>query len=409
MNFYYHPSLLDKLKIQFNGIDRVTRNFSANSQDMFVLSVLNGKENGTYLEIGASVPIDGNNTYILENQFGWKGASVEYLEGYVNEFRGVRTNPVYHQNALTTDYDQLLTENGLGPIIDYLSCDIEPQEHTFAALQKIPHDKYRFRVITFEHDHYNGGEGPRVREESRKYLADLGYELVVADASDEGNKIEDWWVAPELVDRDVIDRLKEAGTYNHHESVYKLKVPFEHKIFGWFSYDYIYRDMVSQADDDSLFVEIGSFKGKSTAFMTVEIANSGKNIRFECIDPMKLMGHYAESAKNENEKEIFAGYSEEEFHARLASVSKFYKLHAMTSEEAVNLYEDGSIDFLMVDGDHSYEGVKKDIELFLPKMRSGGLIAGDDAFAEDVVRAVQDIAGHLNPEFNGIHFFISIP
>jgi hypothetical protein len=63
----------------------------------------------------------------------------------------------------------------------------------------------------------------------------------------------------------------------------------------------------------------------------------------------------------------------------------------------------------MVDGDHSYEGVKKDIELFLPKMRSGGLIAGDDAFAEDVVRAVQDIAGHLNPEFNGIHFFISIP
>lgn len=182
---------------------------------------------------------------------------------------------------------------------------------------------------------------------------------------------------------------------------------FYENIPGWFSYDYIYKDMVEQAEGDCLFVEIGSFRGRSTAFLAVEIANSGKNIRLECIDPMKLLGHYAESAVEKPEE--FAGYSAPKFHERLASVKDHYKLHEMTSDEAVNLFEDGTIDFIMIDGDHSYEGVKKDLINFLPKMRSGGLVTGDDAFVPEIMQAVQEVAGHLDPQTNGVHFFISIP
>jgi len=179
---------------------------------------------------------------------------------------------------------------------------------------------------------------------------------------------------------------------------------FYQNIPGWFSYDYVYKDMVEQADDDSLFVEIGSYKGKSAAYMTVEIANSGKNIKFECIDPMELMGHYLAIPQEEKD-----GYSAEDFHKRLESVKDYYHLNQMTSAKAVELYEDGSIDFLLIDGDHSYECVKEDITLFLPKMRSGGLIVGDDAYTADIQRALADAAGHLNPTNNGMHFFISIP
>jgi predicted O-methyltransferase YrrM len=102
-------------------------------------------------------------------------------------------------------------------------------------------------------------------------------------------------------------------------------------------------------------------------------------------------------------------YSEKDFHKRLESVKDYYKLHKMTSDDAVNLYKDGSIDFLMIDGDHSYEAVKKDIENYLPKMRSGGIIVGDDAYEADIQRALADAAGHLNPVNTGIHFFILIP
>lgn len=36
------------------------------------------------------------------------------------------------------------------------------------------------------------------------------------------------------------------------------------------------------------------------------------------------------------------------------------------------------IDFLFIDGDHSYEGVLQDLEGWVPKVRSGGLVAGHD-------------------------------
>jgi hypothetical protein len=179
---------------------------------------------------------------------------------------------------------------------------------------------------------------------------------------------------------------------------------FYQDIEGWVSYEYIYKDIIDQAEDGSLFVEIGSYKGKSAAFMTVEIANSKKDIKFECVDPMELMGAYLNMPQSEKD-----GYSASDFHSRLKSVKDYYKLNQLTSNNAASLYEDGSIDFLMIDGDHSYEGVKQDIMNYLPKMKSGGLIAGDDAYDPEIQRALADAAGHMNPVNTGVHFFISIP
>jgi predicted O-methyltransferase YrrM len=179
---------------------------------------------------------------------------------------------------------------------------------------------------------------------------------------------------------------------------------FYQDIEGWFSYEYVYKDMIEQADDNSLFVEIGSYKGKSAAYMTVGIINSGKHIKFECVDPMELMGAYLNMPQSEKD-----GYSSDDFHTRLSSVKDHYKLHQMTSDKAAALYEDGSIDFLLIDGDHSYEGVYNDIINYLPKMRSGGLIVGDDAYDPPIQKALADAAGHMNPVNNGVHFFISIP
>ena len=142
----------------------------------------------------------------------------------------------------------------------------------------------------------------------------------------------------------------------------------------------------------------------SSAFMAVEIINSGKNIRFECIDPMQLdIGSWS---CNPDEQD---GYSEKDFHARLESVNGHYKLHKMTSDDAVKQYADASIDFLMVDGDHSYEAVKKDIENYLPKMRSGGLIVLDDSYEPGIQQAISETVKHLDPVNNGIHCFIRIP
>ena len=53
---------------------------------------------------------------------------------------------------------------------------------------------------------------------------------------------------------------------------------------GWFHAEDLYCRMVEEAKDGGLFVEVGSWKGRSASFMGVEIANSGKQIDFWCVD-----------------------------------------------------------------------------------------------------------------------------
>jgi hypothetical protein len=220
MEVYYKPHMYHNLKAKFPGAELLQCNYSNLCQDMFVLSILNGKRQGTFIEIGGELPIQGNNTVLLEKQFGWRGYSIELNPRYADMWAADRTSPLYIQSALDTDYTALALDNSLGPIVDYLSVDIEPEEHTLAALQKIDHSQLRFRVITFEHNHYNGGQGPRVRLDSRQYLSSLGYMMIVGDASHAGNLSEDWWIAPELFDSNTIDLFKMQSTYNADEAVY---------------------------------------------------------------------------------------------------------------------------------------------------------------------------------------------
>lgn len=61
---------------------------------------------------------------------------------------------------------------------------------------------------------------------------------------------------------------------------------------------------------------------------------------------------------------------------------------------AASLFEDGSLDFVFIDADHSYEGCSADINAWLPKVKSGGLIGGHDYDHPDqgeVKRSVDEV------------------
>jgi predicted O-methyltransferase YrrM len=49
-----------------------------------------------------------------------------------------------------------------------------------------------------------------------------------------------------------------------------------------------------------------------------------------------------------------------------------------TLEEVKKILNGNQLDFLFIDGDHSYEGVKKDFEMYSPLVRKGGIIAFHD-------------------------------
>ena len=49
-----------------------------------------------------------------------------------------------------------------------------------------------------------------------------------------------------------------------------------------------------------------------------------------------------------------------------------------TLEEVKKILSGEKVDFLFIDGDHTYEGVKKDFEMYSPLMREGGIVAFHD-------------------------------
>lgn len=76
------------------------------------------------------------------------------------------------------------------------------------------------------------------------------------------------------------------------------------------------------------------------------------------------------------------------------------RIHRCLSSEAAPTFADGSLDWVYVDGNHSYEFVIEDLRLWFPKLRPGGHVCGDD-FMENpklqwgVVRAVEEfVASH---------------
>ena len=61
------------------------------------------------------------------------------------------------------------------------------------------------------------------------------------------------------------------------------------------------------------------------------------------------------------------------------------------------------IDFVYIDGNHSYDFVKKDIELYYPKIKEGGIIGGHDfdGYCPEVARAVLDFQKENNLKLYG--------
>ena len=212
----YDNSMSNSLRYKFADYEKIEKNYSQTFQDMFVLSMLNGKKDGRYLEIGSADPYYGSNTALLE-ELGWTGLSLEILEREVEKFKEHRTNQVILCDATKYNYQSLDGD------FDYLQVDCEPPATTFDILTKLPFDKIKFSVITYEHDHYTDMDSA-YREKSRNFLKEKGYIMVVGNiAPDDTSTYEDWYVHPECVDPVILDIMKQDNDKIKNAKKYMLK------------------------------------------------------------------------------------------------------------------------------------------------------------------------------------------
>ena len=202
-NMKYNSSMHHRLKLKFPGSSKIVENFSQCFQDMFVLGANKGKRCGRFLEIGHGLPIANNNTYLLERDFDWTGISIDLNKDISDLFAKQRKSKAINADATGIDYNAILDDGDY----DYLQIDCDPAMISYKVLLKIPFESHRFAIITFEHD-YHIDENKEIRQLSRDYLNSLGYIMIANDISfNEYTPFEDWWVHPDLVDAEIINKM----------------------------------------------------------------------------------------------------------------------------------------------------------------------------------------------------------
>jgi SAM-dependent methyltransferase len=160
---------------------------------------------------------------------------------------------------------------------------------------------------------------------------------------------------------------------------------------GWFHASSLFENAVREARDGAHFVEIGAYVGKGTAFLACEIANSGKQIQLDSVDLWNdtYLERFNITGSPGRFFEKFLG------NLQRAGVGESVRAVRMSSAEAAARYDAASLDFVFIDGDHDYAAVREDLAAWLPLVKPGGVLAGDDYIVEwpGVQRAVRERFG----------------
>jgi hypothetical protein len=191
--------------------------YSQAGQDEWVVKFFNEKKNGFFLDIGSHNGIDINNTYYLEKNLDWSGICIEAdpnifnileknrksicvnvavsdciedlnfiqdgFSGRVSESKG---NIILKSNTI----DNILRDNNVPNIIDYISLDVEGYESK--VLSKFPFSEYGIGILTVEHNLYTGNI--KNKEEIKEILLNNGYVIAFENVKHNDCEFEDWYM-----------------------------------------------------------------------------------------------------------------------------------------------------------------------------------------------------------------------
>ena len=121
-------------------------------------------------------------------------------------------------------------------------------------------------------------------------------------------------------------------------------------------------------------VEVGVFG----AAFSEELLARTKLSTLYCVDPYKSYDAYLDGMNLIDLDMVYA-----EAVARLGRFGDRARFVRSFSKDAAGQFPDASLDFLYIDGNHRYKYVSEDLNCWYPKVRIGGLIAGDDAIDVD--------------------------
>jgi predicted O-methyltransferase YrrM len=119
--------------------------------------------------------------------------------------------------------------------------------------------------------------------------------------------------------------------------------------------------------EEIVIAEIGVYMGRCTAMWNVELINQNIKYKYYAID------HFEGSSEHNKNIDYYG-----ETKKNIEIIKENVNLIKNDSLSESKNYPDGFFDVVYIDASHDYESVKKDIETWYSKVKSGGIICGDD-------------------------------
>jgi len=138
--------------------------------------------------------------------------------------------------------------------------------------------------------------------------------------------------------------------------------------------------ILNKIPPESIGVELGVWSGELSLYLLSIIKNIKK---IYLIDPWKKYNNeeYIDSI-NDCDQEYYNCI----YNCLIDNISKNYPKRAEVlrgiSEDFENKFQDNSLNFIYIDANNLYDQVIKDIEIWYPKLKSGGILFGNN-FIED--------------------------
>lgn len=157
---------------------------------------------------------------------------------------------------------------------------------------------------------------------------------------------------------------------------------------GWCDFADVYDGAVKRAPEFGSLVEVGAWKGQSAILMARLIQRSKKQLRFTVVDHWEGSGeHHTNGIACDNLRAEF------EANLKRHNVWGQVDIASGPSPYAAHCFDDASLDFVFLDASHDRASVVADIKAWLPKVKTGGILAGHDYGYAGVAAGVADVLG----------------
>jgi predicted O-methyltransferase YrrM len=152
------------------------------------------------------------------------------------------------------------------------------------------------------------------------------------------------------------------------------KIPFkllEEDLHGWNGDSVLFKELIDKVNPKTI-IEVGSWKGLST----INMAKNSK-AKIYCVDTWEGSLEFPLNEKlydnTWNAKNVFDKFMSNCFHNGV--LDQIVPIKSLSKDAEVPMAE-----MIYIDGDHTYQGVKEDLNKYWENLKVGGVMFGDDYF-----------------------------